>query len=77
MTILPYEAVNQDGGGEFVYILSGGRAYKRYIETGREFTDGVELKTRINESEKIVTVDELAENGAAVKISDKGEEEND
>lgn len=77
MTILPYEAVNQDADGEFVYILSGGRAYKRYIETGREFTDGVELKTRINESEKIVTVDELAENGAAVKISDKGGNEND
>lgn len=77
MTVLPYEAVNQDADGEFVYIFSGGRAYKRYIETGREFTDGVELKTRINESEKIVTVDELAENGAAVKISDKGGNEND
>lgn len=77
MTILPYEAVNQDVNGEFVYILSGGRAYKRYIETGREFSDGVELKTRINESEKIVTVDELAENGAAVKISDQKGEKND
>lgn len=77
MTVLPYEAVNQDDAGEFVYIFSGGRAYKRYIETGREFSSGVELKTRINESEKIVTVDELAENGATVKISDKGGKEND
>lgn len=70
MTIVPYEAINQDGNGEFVYILSGGRAYKRYIETGREMSEGVELKTVLSDGDRIITVDELAENGVSVRLSD-------
>lgn len=71
MTVIPYEAVNQDGNGEFVYILREGRAYKRYVETGEELSSGVELKTRLSEEERIITVDELSENGVSVKLSDK------
>lgn len=71
MTIVPYEAVNQDDTGEFVYILTDGKAYKRYIETGEELSAGVELKTVLDENERIITVEELSENGAAVKLSDK------
>lgn len=70
MTIVPYEAVNQDDTGEFVYILTDGKAYKRYIETGEELRDGVELKTVLAENERIITVDELSVNGAPVKLSD-------
>ena len=71
MTIVPYEAVDQDDTGEFVYVLTGGKAYKRYIETGEEFSDGVELKTVLDENERIITVDELSESGVTVKLSDK------
>lgn len=70
MTLVPYEAVDQDESGEFVYILADGKAYKRYIETGRELSDGIELKTPIGENERIITVDELAENGSAVKLAE-------
>ena len=70
MTLVPYEAVNQDDNGEFVYILTDGKAYKRYVETGRELSDGIELKTPIGENERIITVDELAENGSAVKLAE-------
>lgn len=71
MTIVPYEAVNQDDTGEFVYVLTDGKAYKRYIETGEELSAGVELKTVLDENERIITVEELSENGAMVKLSDK------
>lgn len=71
MTIVPYEAVDQDDTGEFVYILTDGRAYKRYIETGEELSDGVELKTVLDENERIITVDELSESGVPVKLSGK------
>lgn len=71
MTVVPYEAVNQDNGGEYVYVLREGRAYKRYVTTGRELSEGVELKTALAENEEIITVGELSENGVTVQISDK------
>ena len=70
MTIVPYEAVDQDDAGEFVYILTDGKAYKRYIETGEELRDGVELKTVLAENERIITAGELTGNGVPVKLSD-------
>lgn len=73
MSLVPYEAVNQDEGGEYVYILKEGKAEKLYIETGAELSGGIELKTPIYDSEKIITVDELVENGGAVKLSEKEE----
>lgn len=71
MSLVPYEAVNQDDNGEYVYILKEGKAKKLYIETGAELSGGIELKTALYDSEKIITVDELVENGRAVKLAEK------
>ncbi len=71
MSLIPYEAVNQDDGGEFVYILKDGKAEKLYIETGAELSGGVELKTPVADTERIITVDRPAENGGAVKIAEQ------
>lgn len=71
MTVVPYEAVNQDGGGEYVYILRDGRAYKRYVETGRELSEGLELKTAIAENEEIITAPELSGNGISVRLAEE------
>ena len=71
MTIVPYEAVDQDDNGEFVYLLENGRAYKRYVETGRELSEGIELKTSIGADERIITVDRITQNGSSVKFDDK------
>ncbi len=73
MNVIPYEAVEQDDNGEYVYYLKNGRAYKRYVETGRELSGGIELKTAFSDDEKIITVDRSAENGSAVKLGDQGE----
>ncbi len=76
MSLVPYEAVNQDDNGEYVYILRDGKAERLYIETGAELSGGIELKTTIYDSEKIITVDELVENGGAVKLAEQ-EHDND
>ncbi|MEZ3454288.1 MAG: hypothetical protein K1W17_07955, partial [Oscillospiraceae bacterium] len=57
--------------GEYVYIFKEGKAEKFYIETGAELSGGIELKTVLYDSEKIITVDELVENGRAVKLAEK------
>ena len=71
MTIVPYEAVDQDDAGEFVYILTDGKAYKRYIETGEELSAGVELKTVLEENERIITAGELTGSGVPVRLTDE------
>lgn len=71
MSLVPYEAVNQDDNGEYVYILRDGKAEKLYVETGAELSGGIELKTTVYDSEKIITVDELVENGGAVKLAEQ------
>lgn len=70
MNVVPYEAVEQDENGEFVYILENGRAYKRYVETGRELSEGIELKTSIGADEMMITVDRSTENGSNVKFAE-------
>ena len=41
---LPYEAVKQDNNNlEFVYVLEEGRAVKRYVDTGEEMTNSIEI----------------------------------
>ncbi|MCM1023686.1 MAG: efflux RND transporter periplasmic adaptor subunit [Prevotella sp.] len=70
VSLVPYEAVDQDDNGEFVYVLRDGKAEKLYIETGAELSGGIELKTPVY-GEKIITLDELVENGAAVRLSEQ------
>ncbi len=71
MSLVPYEAVNQDDKGEFVYIFNNGKAEKLYIETGTELSEGIELKTPISDSKRIIAVDEPVENGEAVKLTEQ------
>lgn len=71
MNIVPYEAVQQDNGGEYVYMLQNGKAVKKYVETGAELSSGVEIKTPIADTEHIVAIDKLVENGDTVKLGGK------
>ncbi len=54
--VLPYEVVCQDDDqNEYVYVYSGGRAFKRVIRTGNELLYGVEVIGGLLEKEVIVT----------------------
>lgn len=44
---LPYSAIGQDDGGEYVMVYENSRAVRRDIVTGAEFADGTEIKTGI------------------------------
>ena len=70
LTILPYEAVAQDNGGEYVYILQDGVALKRYIETGRELSQGVEVVSGITAFDSVITVSKPDIDGKTVILSD-------
>lgn len=41
--VLPYSAIGQDEAGEYVYVYENGKAVRRNIFTGAEFSDGAEV----------------------------------
>lgn len=53
--VLPYEAIGQDEVGEFVYVYLDGKAVKRRIFTGAEFSDGTEVIKGITAEDKVFT----------------------
>lgn len=56
MLIAPYEAVRaEDDGQEYVYLYQDGKAVKRAISTGREFTNGFEILSGLETGDRIIT----------------------
>lgn len=56
--VLPYEAIGQDEGGEYVYVYENGAARKRKIFTGAEFSDGTEIIKGVTETDLVLTAPE-------------------
>lgn len=54
LSVLPYEAVLQDEEGEFVYTVANGHTQKRYVMTGKEFDDGIEICAGLQDSEGVI-----------------------
>lgn len=55
LIIAPYEAVLQDEkNSEYVYVVNGGYAQKRYIITGSEYADGFAVVSGLFNNEIIV-----------------------
>lgn len=57
ITVVPYDAVGQDDKGEFVYVLEDNTAVRRYIVTGQELAEGVEVKSGLRDGDFVITVD--------------------
>lgn len=72
ISIVPYESVLQDDSGkEYVYVFSDGIAVRKDIETGIEFSDGVEVVSGVTELEAIISTPEnVTENGCKVKVTE-------
>lgn len=68
VNIIPYEAVNQDNSGEFVYVLNSGVAVRKDITTGMELGEGIEIKSGLSEDDTLLESDELIKEGKPVKI---------
>ena len=71
MTVVPYEAVNQDDKGEYVYILEENKAVRRYVTTGYELSDGIEVTSGLSSGDYVITVDENYSDGKVVLVKDK------
>ncbi len=66
--VLPYEAIGQDDVGEFVYVYADGKAVKRRIFTGAEFSDGTEVLKGITAEDKIFTSPEAISDSRFVRM---------
>lgn len=71
--VLPYEVIEQDGGGEYIFVLEGGgvagagSAGKRYIRTGLELPSGVEILSGLLETDEVITDPKAVYDKQAVK----------
>lgn len=70
LNIVPYEAVNQDDNGEFVYVFSNGVAIRKDIETGLELGDGIEITDGIDNNDTILEYDDKIQDGKPVIIKE-------
>jgi hypothetical protein len=64
--LIPYEAVSQDEGGEYIFVLKGSTAVKRYIKTGEDLPDGIEIVDGLDENEEVITLPEGVGDGDTV-----------
>lgn len=53
--VLPFSAIGQDDEGEFVYVCEDGKALRRDIRTGEEFTDGAEIVEGLSPNDVVFT----------------------
>jgi hypothetical protein len=71
--LLPYEAVDQDENGEFVWVSDNGIAAKRYIVTGEELPDGIEVVAGLFDTDEIIKIPDGVNVGDEIAI--EGEDE--
>jgi multidrug efflux pump subunit AcrA (membrane-fusion protein) len=65
--VLPYEAVRENAnGGEFVYCIVKSHAKKTPVITGREFDNGIEIKSGVHENNSVITNPDEISDGAKV-----------
>lgn len=68
---VPYEAVMQDENNkEYVYVLDGSKAVKRYITTGLELTKGFEILDGIDEATLVIKNPTDVKENSYVKVVD-------
>jgi hypothetical protein len=70
MVLIPYEAINQDEQGEYVFVLVGNTALRRDILTGIELAEGAELLSGIREDDELIVRPERYEENMLVRRSD-------
>ncbi|MDR0991888.1 MAG: HlyD family efflux transporter periplasmic adaptor subunit [Ruminococcus sp.] len=66
--LLPYEAVDQDENGEFVWVAESGKAEKRYIVTGDELPDGIEVVSGLLPEDEVIKIPEGVTDGDEVAV---------
>ena len=71
IVVLPYCAINQDEGGEYVYVYDNGKAVRRDVFTGAEFSDGAEIRKGVSEGEVVLKNPETVSENKYIRIEEK------
>lgn len=66
--VLSYDAIGQDDGGEYVYVYNDGKAVKRRISTGAEFTDGAQVIIGVTEHEQVISYPEKISENSYIRM---------
>lgn len=69
--VLPYSAIGQDDGGEYVYVYENSRAVRRGVSTGAEFTDGTEITAGITDADIVFGDPETISGKSHIKIAEE------
>lgn len=65
--MVPLSAVNSDTEGDFVYVVEEGLVAKKYVTTGMASKEDMEIKSGIEEGEKVITtIDSMIVEGMPV-----------
>ncbi len=72
--ILPYEAIGQDEGGEYVFVYKDGKAVRRKIFTGAEFSDGTEVIKGVAAGELVFTSPDEISQSSFIRVSEAEQE---
>lgn len=68
--LVPISSVNSDTEGDFVYVVNEGVVEKKYVTTGMSSSDSMEIKSGIEQGEKVITtVDSTITEGMMVTES--------
>ncbi len=69
--LVPYEAIGQENGQEFVFVVRQGIAHKLYVETGYELDGYIEIKTGISVGDIVlVSPPATLKDGDRVEVAD-------
>lgn len=70
VNLLPYESIQQDENGtEYVYAYEKGRAKRRNIETGEEFSTSTEILSGISPEDAVIFNSADVKDGGLVRLS--------
>ncbi|GHU81482.1 hypothetical protein AGMMS50284_1400 [Clostridia bacterium] len=68
--IVPYDAITRnDDGKEFIYVCNTDKAEIRYIKTGNEYKNGVEVIKGISVGEQVIITPEKVKDAETVKVT--------
>lgn len=77
LLLVPYESVYaEDNGQEYVFLNKEGKASKCYITTGREFEEGFEVLSGIQEGDEVIISANFVKDKAWLVVNNKEGEEN-
>ncbi len=71
---IPYEYLNSDEEGEYVFISRNHKAKKVYVQTGKEFKNGVEITKGLHAGDRIIRSAEVLSDGQWLKEGKEGQD---